>query len=245
MCLNSYLYPAVSWNVSLIVSFHVMVTSFTYQSPHGFFNSFSFTPYLFLCLTLLCVSSHDIIQFHHSFFFTASHTHTPTIPLLCVSPDKLLYSNSSRLESFWNKWNHVYFLPMITLFNMWERNVQRITANVSCTLVSSTKIQLCLKRMWQMWKTPQDCALACSCRSVSHHHWHLPAMPQGTCREYLTRRDISMETLIDHASKCALVCSHSTCAQAVCVHIWVGECVVAWFLFVQIHLFSVLCKPTA
>lgn len=110
------------------------------------------------------------------------------------------------------------------------------------------KIQLCFNRMWQMWKTLQDCALAPGCPSVRHHHWHLPTMPQGICCEYLTCRDVSYWLLGDFSRscvcECACVSTFYMCLCYMCPHLcwWVCTCIV---LFVQIHLFSVLCKPTA
>ena len=94
-------------------------------------------------------------------------------------------------------WHSVYFLPLITLSNTWNNNVWRITAHVSRRLISAANIQPHSNRMWQTWKTPQDCASTPGCPSIKQRHWHLPTMPQGARCEYLTIRDVSYRLLGD------------------------------------------------
>lgn len=108
-----------------------------------------FPPLLFLCHSFPCMPSHirsvTSIRIHQSLFFSSSlcltqthihpHTHTQ-LQSLCVSPDKLFYNNYCNESVFWRGQNHMYFLPVITLPNMWDDNVWRITANMSCRLMS-------------------------------------------------------------------------------------------------------------
>lgn len=141
-CVWRYLCPSLSGNSSLIAGFFMWRWLHLHSNLHTlFYFFFPLLPFLFLLLP--CVSSHispvTSIHIQPSFFLSTSayFCFSHELPQsIFVSPDQLPHPNLGNESVLRNGLNHVYFLPMIILYNTQSNNVRRIRASVSCRLIS-------------------------------------------------------------------------------------------------------------